>query len=121
MVDLRPGKKANRWRASRSSKSTYGEPISDVKASVTHEKRFEVSVEPDSPADTVRVRVAVRPTEKMMKPSIQATLKISAKVGDNDVDEKMTVVYRTDENMPGDGKEGHDSETEDAGASTGKH
>ncbi len=118
---LRPGKEGEPVAGIAEFKSTYGEPISDVKASVTHEKRFEVSVEPDSPADTVRVRVAVRPTEKMMKPSIQATLKISAKVGDKDVDEKMTVVYRTDENMPGDGKEGHDSETEDAGASTGKH
>jgi len=118
---LHPGKEGEPVAGTAEFKSTYGGPISGVTVSITREKRFEVSVEPNSPADTVRVRVAVKPTEKMKKPFVQATLKVTAKVGDEDVDEKMTVVYSVDEKVPGERDEGDDSETEDAGADAGKH
>lgn len=81
-------------------KSTYGEPITDVSATVSREKRFTATVEPDSPPGVVRVRVVAHPPENMKKPYAQALLTVAAKVGDYDVKEKITVTYTAEKTAP---------------------
>jgi hypothetical protein len=117
---LHPGKEGEPITGVAEFASTYGEPITDVTVSVSREKRFTASIEPDSPVDTVRVRVTVNPPEKKKKPYVEGMLKVSAKVGGVDVDEKMTLVYAIAADGPGESNE-MTADSDEPGNDTGRH
>lgn len=97
---LRPGADGGPISAVAEFKTTYGGAISGVKASITREKRFSAAVEPDSPEGTVRVRVTYTPGDKK-KDQVSANLTVSAKVGDDEFEEHVGVLYTAAPDGPG--------------------
>ena len=75
--------------------SPYGAPITDVATFMSREKRFKAELEPGAPENTVRVKVTALPSPKGKTKSLQATLKITAKVGGEEAEERMNVILAT--------------------------
>ncbi|NUM55125.1 MAG: DUF1573 domain-containing protein [Candidatus Hydrogenedentes bacterium] len=99
-VVLRPGADGEPVSTIVEFKSTYGDPVSEVTASITREKRFTATIEPDAPDGTVRVRVAFRPGDKAKKSKIPAQLRVRASVGGVEVEEHVGVLYTTEPDTP---------------------
>lgn len=112
---MRPEKMGEPMSAVAELTSTYGEPISDVTVSITRPKRFTASLEPDSPAGTVRVRVAAHPPDKLKMQHAQATLRVTAKVGDLDAEERINVIYTIEPEVPAEDIDGNRDESADHG------
>ncbi|MCC6796099.1 MAG: DUF1573 domain-containing protein [Candidatus Hydrogenedentes bacterium] len=75
--------------------SPYGAPITDVATFISREKRFKAEIETGAPENTVRVKVTALPSPKGKTKSLQATLKITAKVGGEEAEERMNVILAT--------------------------
>lgn len=75
--------------------SPYGAPITEVATFMSREKRFKAELEPGAQENTVRVRVTALPSPKGKTKSLQATLKITAKVGGEEAEERMNVILAT--------------------------
>lgn len=75
--------------------SPYGAPITDVATFMSREKRFKAELEPGAPENTVRVKVTALPSPNGKTKSVQATLKITAKVGGEETEERMNVILAT--------------------------
>lgn len=75
--------------------SPYGAPITDVATFMSREKRFKAELEPGAPENSVRVKVTALPSPKGKTKSVQATLKITAKVGGEETEERMNVILAT--------------------------
>lgn len=108
---LRPGADGEPVSAVVELKATYGGAISDVKASITREKRFSAVVEPDSPEGTVRVRVTYTPGDKK-KDQVSANLTVGAKVGDEEFEEHVGVLYTAVSDGPGEKGHAESGETD---------
>ena len=98
-ITLRPGTDGGPVSAVVEFAARYGGPIADVSASITREKRFTAEVEPGPPGDTVRVRVTADPPEKTKRPHIVSALKVTAKVGEAEAEDQVSIILVLDDSV----------------------